>query len=392
LRPVAAQERILLMDLLRGLAMFGVLWSNLNDWYGVDDPHTTIQHIFRWIQDYVIESRFYTLLGFLFGYGFAIQLMRAEERGADVRVMFYRRMAALLAIGMVHGLFLWRGDILTGYAIAGAFLALFRRWPPRALVAAAAVMLAVVPALEFIGVAVFHIHLPPWPDQRRVDWVYTHGSIVQVAAMGREGYLFWYRRWAPFVLPPFLSLFLLGLCTAKTKLLERLSTDRPRLIRISLWAAASVFAGYALLRGTAYLWPGEGAKAAANPLRQSVFWVLNHGPIWSGALMYASALAAVAANPATVSRLRPLAAIGQMSLTTYLTQTLISVTLFYPFGFGLYGHATLLQIFAIAIVVFSLQMAASLWWLKRYRFGPMEWLWRSIAYLEWQPRRREPAA
>jgi uncharacterized protein len=90
LRPVAAQERILLMDLLRGLAMFGVLWSNLNDWYGVDDPHTTIQHIFRWIQDYVIESRFYTLLGFLFGYGFAIQLMRAEERGADVRVMFYR--------------------------------------------------------------------------------------------------------------------------------------------------------------------------------------------------------------------------------------------------------------------------------------------------------------
>jgi peptidoglycan/LPS O-acetylase OafA/YrhL len=105
-----------------------------------------------------------------------------------------------------------------------------------------------------------------------------------------------------------------------------------------------------------------------------------------------AALAAVAANPATVSRLRPLAAIGQMSLTTYLTQTLISVTLFYPFGFGLYGHATLLQIFAIAIVVFSLQMAASLWWLKRYRFGPMEWLWRSIAYLEWQPRRREPAA
>jgi uncharacterized protein len=210
--------------------------------------------------------------------------------------------------------------------------------------------------------------------------------------MGREGYLFWYRRWAPFVLPPFLSLFLLGLCTAKAKLLERVSTDRPRLIRISLWAAASVFVGYALLRGTAYLWPGEGAKAAPNPLRQSVFWVLNHGPIWSGALMYASALAAVAANPAAVARLRPLAAIGQMSLTTYLTQTLISVTLFYPFGFGLYGHATHLQIFAIATVVFSLQMAASLWWLKRYRFGPIEWLWRSIAYLEWQPRRREPAA
>src|SRR5215467_5934155 len=118
-QPVAAQERILLIDLLRGLAMFGVLWSNLNDWYGVTDPSTTLASAFHWIQENVIESRFYSLLGFLFGYGFGIQLLRAEERGVDVRVMFYRRMGALLAIGVAHGLFVWRGDILTAYAITG---------------------------------------------------------------------------------------------------------------------------------------------------------------------------------------------------------------------------------------------------------------------------------
>ena len=108
--------------------------------------------------------------------------------------------------------------------------------------------------------------------------------------------------------------------------------------------------------------------------------------------MYASALAAVVTYPSAAARLRSLAAIGQMSLTTYLTQTLISVTLFYPFGFGLYGRVTLPQMLAIGVAVFSLQMVASVWWLKRYRFGPMEWLWRSMAYLQWQPMRREPAA
>ena len=80
--------------------MFGVLWSNLNDWYGVADPSTTMASAFRAIQGILIESRFYSLLGFLFGYGFGIQLLRAEERGVDVRVMFYRRMGALLAIGL----------------------------------------------------------------------------------------------------------------------------------------------------------------------------------------------------------------------------------------------------------------------------------------------------
>ena len=80
--PIAPKDRILLIDLLRGLAMFGVLWSNLNDWYGPDDPHNTIEGVFRWLQEYVVESRFYSLLGFLFGYGFGIQLLRAEERAA----------------------------------------------------------------------------------------------------------------------------------------------------------------------------------------------------------------------------------------------------------------------------------------------------------------------
>src|SRR5215471_358916 len=104
LEPVAPGERIQALDLLRGWAMFGVLWSNLNDWYGTADETTWFDRGLGMAQDYLIESRFYTLLCFLFGIGFGIQLLRAEERGTSVRRTYVRRSLALLAIGLAHAL------------------------------------------------------------------------------------------------------------------------------------------------------------------------------------------------------------------------------------------------------------------------------------------------
>src|SRR6478672_10753695 len=104
LEPVAPAERIQALDLLRGWAMFGVLWSNLNDWYGTTDETTGFDRILSFSQQWLVESRFYTLLCFLFGIGFGIQLMRAAERGKSVQRTYLRRSAALLAIVLVHAL------------------------------------------------------------------------------------------------------------------------------------------------------------------------------------------------------------------------------------------------------------------------------------------------
>jgi uncharacterized protein len=386
-QPVAAQERILLIDLLRGLAMFGVLWSNLNDWYGPPDPHTTLESAFHWVQEYLIETRFYSLIGFLFGYGFGIQFLRAEERGIDVRAMFYRRMGALLAIGLAHGLLVWRGDILTAYAITGAVLALFRRASSRALLIAAAIAFIVVPAAEFTAVSVLHLPLAKAPDQDRIDWVYSNGSLIQSAAMGRESFLYWYRRWAPLVLPPFVGLFLLGLCAAKHDLLRRIAGRRQDLLRWFGGAAVATLICSVVIGRVYQAWPAP-KPPITNPLRDSVMWVLGSLAPALGGATYAAGLAALATIPAIAARLAPLAAIGRMSLTTYLTQSLISITLFYHFGFGLYGRATYPEMFAITVVVFALQMAVSSWWLRRFRFGPAEWAWRSIAYMRPQPMRQ----
>ena len=140
LAPVGPDERIHALDLLRGWALFGVLWSNLNDWYGTATPVTRLDYALSWTQQYLIETRFYSLLVILFGIGFGIQLTRANDLGIDVRNTYYRRSAALLAIGVVHGTLIWGGDILTIYALVSFALVMFRTATNRQLVIAASLL------------------------------------------------------------------------------------------------------------------------------------------------------------------------------------------------------------------------------------------------------------
>jgi uncharacterized protein len=399
LAPVSAPERVLLLDVLRGLAMFGVLWSNLNDWYGTSDPVTGMQHALAWTQEWLVESRFYSLLGFLFGMGFAIQLTRAESRGVDVRAMFCRRMAALLGIGIVHGMLIWRGDILTAYALVGLLLVFFRRLSPRALVLWAAALLVVSPYVARAVVIGFGVKFPSPPGQQQIDAIYSHGTFTQIVAMGERSYLFWYRRWPSVVFPPFLALFLLGLAAVRINLLERLMGARRRLIAI---LAASIVATVVLIFvniGLRTWWPLAKTPPTLSDVlfrprgfRTMVAMPILQLIIWCNSCAYAAAMALLVSSRAWARRLEPLAAVGRMSLTTYLTQSLISVTLFYHYGFGLYGRVGYDGMLGITVTVFALQMCASVWWLRRFRFGPMEWLWRSAAYGKAQPmRRREPA-
>src|SRR6185369_6049718 len=114
--PVPPAERIATLDILRGFALFGVLWSNLNGDYGAPDwsvmPYfpITLEGSLAWVQKWLIQDRFYILLAFLFGMGFGIQLRRADAAGGNARLMFCRRMLALLAFGVIHGTLIWSGD------------------------------------------------------------------------------------------------------------------------------------------------------------------------------------------------------------------------------------------------------------------------------------------
>ena len=370
--------------------MFGVLWSNLNEAYGTLVPSSGLDYGLATIQDWLIQFRFYSLLGFLFGIGFAMQLTRAEQRGVDVRPMFYRRMAALLGIGIVHGMLVWGSDVLTEYALIGFILVMFRRLPPRWLLVAAAANLILVPYV--ISVSLGHLGIQFGPAPQNDGPVFGHGSFLQIVRQVERDYLYWYRRWPLFVFPSFLSLFLLGLWAVRVDLLKRLIARRTALAWILVAAIAGTLLGGYLVVHLPRWWPLPKSSAILGsplfylrPWREVLFGLAERLQVWSNASVYAAALALLVSIPAGAKRLQPLAAVGRMALTTYLTQSLISVALFYHYGLGWYGQVGYRGMFAITAVVFAFQIAYSTWWLRRFRFGPMEWLWRSMAYGRRQP-------
>ena len=406
LAPVALQERVPLYDVLRGFCLFGVLWSNLNDWYTVAKPATPLDNALRWTQDWLLEGRFYSMLGFLFGIGFAIQLTRAAQRGHDVRNLFLRRMAALLGIGLVHAMLIWHGDILIVYALAGLLLVLFRRSSTRMLPLAALALCLLFPYIVFHASAGFNLQLPrydrTWQQSNEQAFeVYAHGTWTQVVALGPRKYSGWLVR--ELLLggtSRFLALFLLGLWAVRVDLLARLTRRRTNIA----WALVGAVVGwvglqYALLH-TSYWWPAPPVSAVATwrnlrfwwPPRGVVISFLDHVATWSNSATYALVFALAMSFAAAAKRLQPLAAVGRMTLTTYLTQSVVCTVFFYHWGFGLMNKTNLTGLLLVTVLLFLVQVLLSVWWLNRYRFGPAEWLWRTLAYGRKLPLRRTSAS
>lgn len=384
--PVAPSERIKTLDILRGSALFGVLWANMNDWYGAPDPTTTLDQGLAWIHLWTVGSQCYTLLYFLFGIGFAIQLRRTESRGIDVRSVFYRRMLVLLGFGVVHGSLIWMGDILTLYAIVGFFLPLYRGLSTRRL------FVATVATYFLLG---YVLHLPSVRpagtlSHATADFVYAHGTYGQIAAQRLQDYLWSCRRLTMDGSFECLALFLLGLFAQRADLAAKLSGDFRWLCRVLGIAIICAGAGLYVDFHFEQWWPS--LKVQPTGWRAPHFWSPRFILASAGFKTYQlSTVAGYAAALALLVRTRwgstlePLATVGRMTLTTYLVQSIVCTTLFYGYGFGWYGRVHHTGMLAIALTLFALQMAVSVWWLRRFRFGPAEWLWRSLTYGRRQP-------
>lgn len=391
LRPVAPQERIGALDLLRGWAMFGVLWSNLNDDYAAHVSTTALDRALWWTQTWLLESRFYTLLILLFGIGFGIQLTRANALSTDVRNTYYRRSAALLAIGIVHGTLIWHGDILTIYALVAFALVMFRTASTRKILVAAVVLWFVGPVIvrEAMFLSGLRIMLPGIPYEVRA-MVFAHGTWLQIERVRVAEYLGWLAAFGLTSYVSILAAFLIGLWSIKSGYLRRV-IEVPRTTR-SLLALALVTAaiGYAMWHWEVKVWPRVPPTSNHPPafpypafqlamlrffVRKFFDWATE-----STALAYACILLLIWQRPRGQRALRPLAATGRMALTTYLTQSIVCTLVFYSYGLGWYGRTGPSGIFLFTLILFACQMAVSTWWLGRFRYGPAEWLWRTLTY------------
>lgn len=386
LQPVSPDERIHGLDLLRGWAMFGVLWSNLNDWYGTEDPATRLDRGLAWAQGTLIESRFYTLLCLLFGVGFGIQLVRAADRSLDIRTTYLRRSAALLAIGLVHGILIWQGDILTMYALVSFAMLMFRDARPRRVLVAAALSWLIAPE---IAVAIRYMaglrYMVPRTNPTTDYWLLGHGTWAQIQAIRASMYLDWFQRWGLMLHWSILAMFLVGLWSVKSGFLRRAIEQPATTRRLFGWSLVAVALGFGLSLGVSVLlhprygdlgWWTDPRFWYRRRLAAAGFDLSAAGT----ALVYASLLLLLWQTRLGGRVLRPLAATGRMALTTYLTQSVVCTLLFYGYGFRLVGRVGYSGMLGITLALFGVQMALSTWWLRRFRFGPVEWLWRTLTY------------
>jgi uncharacterized protein len=388
--PVNLSERILFIDILRGMALFGILAANMRAFFAPLDAYGTIGVLFHSRADILaqafvdtfIQGKFISIFSFLFGMGFAIQLSRAEARGVRFLGFYPRRLLALALFGLIHGILIWAGDILLTYAISGAILLLFRTRKQKTLLwwAGSLFALPIVVSTTFLFLY-FSRFRRPWmvpkpPDMQKlyaVINIYAHGTVRQILA---QNWVEW-KQELPFTLFAIYAsgLFLLGMWMWRAGIVQRLDEYKGMLKRVCAWCFALgliVNIYVTIVRavvpvGTVSLWVWS-----AGVLYLPGTHVLSAG--------YISGLALLFLREDCRRLLLPFAAVGRMALTDYLMQSVLCTLFFYRYTTGLYGRVGPARGLVLTVILYGAQVVFSNWWLKRYRFGPMEWLWRGMTY------------
>lgn len=388
-------ERLALIDSLRGFALAGVLLVNLGGfslYYFMDDGARDALRsagFDRWawlLVQILVQDKALTLFSLLFGLGIAMQVQQAESKRTGIGPIV-RRLAVLLAIGLIHAHLFWWGDILTIYAVLAFGLIVLRRLPDVAFL------------IGGLGLGLFWFLLAPfaewlkpddWPEQTRVYAdTFAIFSGNDIAATLRQNaqvaHWMWLDMWG--VLPFVFARFLLGYWAGRKWLLHDPAAHR-RLLRAIVIIGGTV--GLAAVIAIEWVDAAQLTDALLRGGRYSEFalrLLRRIGPLGMG-LAYAAAFALLFLRPGWQRWLQRLAPIGRMALSNYLMQTLVCLWLFYGVGLGIgpaYGYLTRLLVW---VALFGVQIGLSHWWLARFRLGPAEWLWRSIAEGQRLPMRR----
>lgn len=395
--PVGETGRFESLDVLRGIAVLGILMVNVQafamyfgalshpsahmDFSGANQSVWFVTHVF-------FELKFVTLFSALFGAG--VLLMVGQDPLAS-KGLHFRRMSWLAVIGLIHGFVFWFGDILLPYALAGMVVVFFRRMSPAALIAWGLAGIALT-GLLMIGALWSQGAIPgasepmPYsphpPEDFLRDWVAAYqasftesrgyNAITQIFSLFSQITLFAGRLAGVMFIG--MALFKLGFLTAKWSLARYLALGLPS---AAIGIALSAYgANHAIETGFAV----------------SEMWVhtaINYGASLLTAFGYASLVMALCKIDWLKLVRLPFASAGRMAFTNYLTQTLAMTFIFAGApGLGLFGTVERTGQIQIVLAVWVVQLIVSTLWLRAFRFGPFEWLWRSLSYGRLQPMLR----
>lgn len=401
LSPTDPRERVVVLDVLRGLALFGVLVGNTYRLYsgmflgslaGYEPYGADLAA--GWFVNLAVQSKAQTLLTFLFGLGFAAQLIRGQERGEPVVGLYVRRMLALAAFGALHITLLWWGDVLWTYAVAGFGLLLFLRVSNRTRLIWAGVLVLIpglIMSLPSVRQYASQLLYPAdaWNLYARDLLAAMRGS-DHLALMWEHILFFPLFSAGGFYayMPWLIGRFLLGYVAGAQRWFAREGADHlPLFRRILLWGAILGAAGIAMnilvMTGVAF----AGGRTVVRSLALTFFRELDYLGL---AAFYCAGIVLLFQRPTWRRLLSVLAPAGRMPLTVYLSQSLIMTGLLYGWGLGWNEVLRPSGYLGLCVAVFAVQVLACHLWLRHFRFGPLEWAWRALVYLKLPPMRIAP--
>ena len=402
LKPLEPNQRIESLDVLRGFALLGILVMNIKTFAMIGAAYffptsfgdlTGANLFVWWTADLLANRKFMTIFSFLFGAGVVLQGARSEGANQSFAGMYYRRLFWLLLMGLAHAYLLWEGDILVTYALCGVLLYPLRKVRPGRLVALGLVILAVGSALSLAGGLTEHLWETEQLEEFRADWQPSPEVVEAELAAKRGSWLAEIRFRFPHVLEfhlvviPWylfwrgLGVMLLGMALFKWGVLQG---RRPGLNY--LWIVLGVLVGLPLTALGAFRQFASGWDPVPAFMLDSQFGYWASLPValgWVGLVhlcLEKGWLRGLAGR---------LAAIGRTALSNYLLQTILCTTLFYGRGFGLFGSVSRIGQMGVVVGVWFVQLWLAPWWLARFQYGPVEWLWRSLSYWQRQAMRRK---
>jgi uncharacterized protein len=425
--PVSSTERYFTVDVLRGFALLGILAMNITlfgwPWSAYSNPlrsgGSSLDKGVWFFNHLIFEDKMMSIFSMLFGAGLVLMDQRAEARGARIRGVYYRRVLVLLAIGLVHSYLIWVGDILVLYAQCGLLLYFFRNLrPPTLIMCGILALLVMVPI--FLGLASMGDSMKavakkveaqkkagekPDPRDEKTAETWNKGLSKYMAPTLEQDEKAWDEEMKAY------RGNYRGIVKFRAGLLIILQTFGTFMFGMLFMAIGRMLIGMGLMKlgvfsgersrgfyiGMVMIGYGIGLPLMvfdALELMRHQFsrdYAMHGGKFYNSygsivvALGHVGMLILIVKSGALAWLTRRLAAVGRMALSNYLTHSIVCSTLFYGYGFGLYGHVPRIGLAGIVLTIWIAQLLISPIWLKHFRFGPAEWLWRSLTYGHPQP-------
>lgn len=399
-QPLKPGERLIFLDFLRGIALFGILMVNLPL---MNAPFTTeigefaiwtdkANRITAMLIRFFFTGKFYVMFSLLFGIGFYYFMNKVTDKDNGILGIFAKRLAWLFIFGVLHVLFLWYGDILVIYSLMGFALMLFRNCKNKTLLIWAGALL-IFPNI-LIGLLVlliqFAMNIPEaagFIEEAFIAAKFTMAQFsenaIQTYSSGSFGEIFVNRAFEYmnmsnafiFYMPNVVAMFLIGIVLARKKVFEDLNKNYGFFVKLLLWSLPFGIAG-------SFAYAYTASNISFIVIDQYSLYNMLGASIGGPALgfVYISLIALIYRKGLFKKIITPISRMGRMALTNYLMQSIICTTIFYSYGFGLYGKVNYWQGVIMVIAIYFVQVTYSYYWLKFYRFGIFEWVWRSLTY------------